>query len=427
MTAEIAILNRHGVALAADSAVSVGQKKVFNSANKLFALTKHHPVGIMVYGSAHFMGIPWETIIKYYRRHHLAKKNFAHLVDFAEDFLNFLNTTDIISADSEQRYVLNTTHCVCQQVVKGIQDRVKLHFERNPSIDVAQTNTLIEEEVNENARASAALTSCQNFTPKIKSKIKKDYRDDIDQVINDEFEKLPLNSSLRKKVHKSVLDVLGSTKFVEGYSGIVIAGFGKVDIFPKVVEMRLDGRAKGFLKFRRGTGGEISASNVAGIVPFAQREMVDTFMAGINPDFHQNLKKGLELIVRKVPEILASKAALKIPAERENDISSAVDELLQHFNEEIENIQQIQYVKPVISSVAALPLDELAAMAESLVNLTSFKRKVSMVPESVGGPIDVAVISKGDGFIWIKRKHYFSAEINHHFFAYNDEEADQND
>ena len=64
-----------------------------------------------------------------------------------------------------------------------------------------------------------------------------------------------------------------------------------------------------------------------------------------------------------------------------------------------------------------LPKDELAAMAESLVNLTVFKRKVSKTVETVGGPIDVAVISKGDGFIWVKRKHYFEAELNQHFFA----------
>lgn len=58
-----------------------------------------------------------------------------------------------------------------------------------------------------------------------------------------------------------------------------------------------------------------------------------------------------------------------------------------------------------------------AAMAESLVNLTSFKRKMSMDAETVAGPIDVAVISKGDGFIWIKRKHYFERELNPQFFA----------
>jgi len=39
-------------------------------------------------------------------------------------------------------------------------------------------------------------------------------------------------------------------------------------------------------------------------------------------------------------------------------------------------------------------------------------RRVSMDAETVGGPIDVAVISKGDGFVWIKRKHYFRSELN---------------
>jgi hypothetical protein len=37
--------------------------------------------------------------------------------------------------------------------------------------------------------------------------------------------------------------------------------------------------------------------------------------------------------------------------------------------------------------------------------------------ETVGEPIDVAVISKGDGFVWIKRKHYFDANVNPGFFA----------
>ena len=36
--------------------------------------------------------------------------------------------------------------------------------------------------------------------------------------------------------------------------------------------------------------------------------------------------------------------------------------------------------------------------------------------ETVGGPVDVAVISKGDGFVWINRKHYFKPELNAPFF-----------
>jgi hypothetical protein len=50
-----------------------------------------------------------------------------------------------------------------------------------------------------------------------------------------------------------------------------------------------------------------------------------------------------------------------------------------------------------------------------------------MDAETVGGPIDVAVISKGDGFIWIKRKHYFKPELNPHFFKNNFREGGENE
>jgi hypothetical protein len=53
-------------------------------------------------------------------------------------------------------------------------------------------------------------------------------------------------------------------------------------------------------------------------------------------------------------------------------------------------------------------------MAESLVNLTSLKRKVSLQAETVGGAVDVAVVSKRDGFVWIKKNHYFKEELNLH-------------
>jgi hypothetical protein len=65
--------------------------------------------------------------------------------------------------------------------------------------------------------------------------------------------------------------------------------------------------------------------------------------------------------------------------------------------------------------VDSLQKTELAEMAESLVNITSIKRHFSKGSETVGGPIDVAVITKGDGLIWIKRKHYFDAKLNNHF------------
>jgi hypothetical protein len=71
----------------------------------------------------------------------------------------------------------------------------------------------------------------------------------------------------------------------------------------------------------------------------------------------------------------------------------------------------------MLDTVSILPKEELAAMAEALVSLTSSKRKMSLDIETVGGPVDVAVITKGDGLIWIRRKHYFESDLNPHFFA----------
>lgn len=62
--------------------------------------------------------------------------------------------------------------------------------------------------------------------------------------------------------------------------------------------------------------------------------------------------------------------------------------------------------------VEFMPKPELAKMAEALVNLTSIKRRVSRGMETVGGPIDVALISQSEGFVWVKRKHYFPPELN---------------
>ena len=58
-------MNKNAIALAADSAVTIGKHlAIHNSANKLFALSKIEPVGVIIYSNADFMGIPVEIILK---------------------------------------------------------------------------------------------------------------------------------------------------------------------------------------------------------------------------------------------------------------------------------------------------------------------------------------------------------------------------
>ena len=77
------------------------------------------------------------------------------------------------------------------------------------------------------------------------------------------------------------------------------------------------------------------------------------------------------------------------------------------------------YVNKLLDMVGSLGKEDLGDMAENLVRMTCLKRHITTDEETVGGPVDVAVITKGDGFVWLKRKHYFSADINHRYFERN--------
>ena len=67
---------------------------------------------------------------------------------------------------------------------------------------------------------------------------------------------------------------------------------------------------------------------------------------------------------------------------------------------------KVRHSGPILDVVKHLPKQELADMAEALVSITSLKRRISPDQEDVGGPIDVAAISKGDGFQWARGKHF---------------------
>jgi hypothetical protein len=73
-------------------------------------------------------------------------------------------------------------------------------------------------------------------------------------------------------------------------------------------------------------------------------------------------------------------------------------------------ILQQHLVAPLVSP--AMPFQDAIDLAEFLVDLTIRFSRFAPGPQTVGGPIEVAAISKHEGFKWIRRKHYFSPSLN---------------
>lgn len=154
--------------------------------------------------------------------------------------------------------------------------------------------------------------------------------------------------------------------------------------------------------------------------PFAQSEMAQTFLYGISPKVE--LKQVKEIVEAVV---LAPSAAIDgFPGVSKRRKDAYKEQILEasiaaakEIQKNIRNHSIREHYLQVLQFVTHLPKNELAHVASSLVNLNSFQKRMNFRDdETVGGPIDVAVISKCDGFVWVARKHYFTPELNSHYF-----------
>lgn len=95
MTCEVLVANRLGIALAADSAVTftngnASTTTYASGANKIFQLAASEPVAVMVYNQATLNRMPWEIILKAYRRE-IGPSTFDGLKAYADDLIDFIN------------------------------------------------------------------------------------------------------------------------------------------------------------------------------------------------------------------------------------------------------------------------------------------------------------------------------------------------
>jgi hypothetical protein len=400
MTAEIAILNQSGVALAADSAVTIGlnnnDRKIYNTANKLFMLSKFRPIGIMIYSNAKFMGLEWELIIKEYRKK-LGNKKFDKLVDYYHDFISFIETTTIFSDDLKEnelnKHILGTLSMIQSKIEKSWKEEIN----KKECIDDDEAIKIINDTID-----SIILGTKNDLLLKIdeKSFIEK-YDSKLNENIDSQFREI--TEEIKNKLKVLIYHNIASLTYYKNYSGIVIAGYGDNEIFPSIISLLCKTIIPDAFVFQKDIEQSISREVNATIVPFAQSDMVKVFIDGIDPFFESFLSKELKIIWDSIRSIF--------PLAKEQ-----TDSLEGKLNESLNEYKQKTFVNPILNIVGSLPKIDLAEMAESLVNLTAFKRHVSTDAETVGGPTDVALISKGDGFIWVKRKHYFDPKLNQHFF-----------
>lgn len=59
-----------------------------------------------------------------------------------------------------------------------------------------------------------------------------------------------------------------------------------------------------------------------------------------------------------------------------------------------------------------MPFADAIQLAKFLVDVTIGYTRYLLGPDTVGGQVELAGISRHEGFKWVMRKHYYSRELN---------------
>jgi len=307
MTAIVGILNKRGIAIAADSAVTFTnaiqevaiqnknekvisvKDKIVNSGDKMLRLKDKQPVAIMIVGNSLLTKLPWDVIVRWYRKQN-DSSGFPKLEDYVQQFKGFVDSVIIAS------------HIKNDVVFK------------------------------ENERTF-----------------------------------------------------------------LVFAGYGEDEANPSICQYEVTGINKSKLLWQLSGSANISDEQESNIFTSGQSDIIDAIELGIQYERIGVIRKRFQaliedLLTQNLLDSLIGK--IDYPAIRQEVTDLIRESGQEHLRKHLEAIKQFD-------------LQKMACLAENLIKATELHRKITFRQEGVGGLIDLAVITREDGFQWLNRKSWY--------------------
>ena len=411
MTSEVCVMNRLAVVLAADSATTVThwsdkgkEERYFKGANKIFQLSNFHPVGMMIFDSADLLKVPWEVVAKEFRST-LGKKAFDSLDGYAVEFFSFLNaSTRLFPAGVQKEVFLSAARTAAFRTLFRIG---KVGEDDNANRAAADAGIAAR-------RAEVdAMPLAPGIEQEVPSGIIASWGDDLEKMLESwrgAFDQIVYPTDIPGLAQLGILEVFKSPQEYMGTTGLIFAGFGDHDIFPAMIAYTSCGMIAGKHVSHEIARMALDHETPAWLSAFAQTSMSDTFSLGLSQDVYTSVMESLSEGLRPFAEAVCRAVGGDIA--KISDLATLIATTTKGISDAVLEKARHEHALPLRRVLGALPVDEMAELAETLINLQSLKEKVTKPSETVGGPIDVAVITKSEGLVWIKRKHFFDPSLN---------------
>jgi hypothetical protein len=403
-------MNQRAVALAADSAVTLidgGAVVVRNDQRKLFNLADGLPVGLMFFGVADMMGHPWEQLIEHFQKK--AKPGtLPRIRDYAAKFTGMLDNLEEFfprerQKDDYKRLLASVFRYVFHlaQYLRETGGAERAHVSDNTILQEAIEHVWRIYQFHEDGSARRDLDCFpQGFAATVSS----DYAGTVDELIAYGFSTFSLDKTALQHLRDIAVFSVVKDLFLEDVTGLVFAGFGSEERYPVVVTYFLSAIVGGIVK-RAEVGVDAIDNEVRSEIRlFADSEVTNAFIRGIDHDLERRFYGTVQAMMRGLVEHVISAFPNVDPAQRDGVKKQFQAQILPKyfdtFHAMMGDYQQQTYVNPVLRVLEITARPELAETARELVALNIFKKRIMAQHQTVGGAIDVAVISREGGFQW---------------------------
>jgi hypothetical protein len=144
------------------------------------------------------------------------------------------------------------------------------------------------------------------------------------------------------------------------------------------------------------------------ITLFADSEVTYAFLRGMELDLEARIYGTMHAMSQTLVDQLVNSFTDVDPVQRESVRrqfqTQRVPQYVRRFHEMIGEYQQENYINPILSVLEISTRQDLAEVAHDLVALNIFKKRIMAQKQTVGGAIDVAIITRDGGFGWWKRQ-----------------------
>ena len=417
MTSVVGIMNKRGVAIAADSAVTRGRKKngrreqkVTKNGNKMVRLCEGIPVAVMITGNADYLHTPWDVIVRRYRQKY-GYLEHSTVEAAVHDFFAFIQSDPVFwGTDCGGGFVWWVADKVFDGIISEVGDPHECDSDDVPCPPAAFIQAF---------RHAAA--SMQNkwekggVCPQFKDYSIDSFRSAAERIISDFLNNIDYPDDVLKEIRPSfeeaVWTALRTRRDDEPSATLVFAGYGKDQVYPSLVSAVV---CEGFDRrvnyhIRPDEIVCIGEDRPVAICPFAQDDVIKSVLRGIHMDWSEGASNVFPKIVNPFfSDVFTPSLGEEDPGLEFTDMLAEVetDDLQRQFFKEglrLLNKNQRMWEK----SLKDCDLADLASLADCLIDLTGFHRILTFSQEGVGGPVDVAVISKNEGFTWLRRKSWY--------------------